>query len=469
MSVSRTKYLVKNTLIFTIGSVATKFINFILVPLYTNVLSTSEYGTVDLINTICMVLAPITILNINEGVMRFCLDKNSDKNSILLTGIRIYGISLLISLLIFPVNSFFSSTAQYSIYIYIYTVTLAGSQLIMGYLRGIEKLVHYTIGNIIHTLLLVAFNILFLVVMKLGIEGYFLSYIFSSIITTLYACIAGKLWTTLKKNKIDKKLAKQMIKFSVVLIPNTFMWWIMNSSDRVMVTSMVDVSANGIYAVAYKIPSLVVTFTTLFNQAWSYSAIKENGAKDEAEFNSKVFRNYVSIVMFVGIGLMIISKPFLSIYVSKEYYEAWKFTPPLILGFVYLTLASFMATSYTVHKDSIGFLLSGMFGAILNIILNFLLIPIIGTMGAALATCVSYISVFAFRQVHTRKYIKYQIMNVNFIVGSLLLIISSAFVYWDNYFAYIFQFIIIVAAGVIYRNVWLSFVKKIKGIFKKKK
>lgn len=122
-------------------------------------------------------------------------------------------------------------------------------------------------------------------------------------------------------------MAKSMAKYSVVLIPNTFMWWIMNSSDRVMVTSMIGVAANGIYAVSYKLPSLVSTLTGIFNQAWSYSAIREDGSEDENEYNNRVFNRLVSIVMLLSIMLLTIIKPFLKLYVGESYYEAWRYTP----------------------------------------------------------------------------------------------------------------------------------------------
>ena len=138
-----------------------------------------------------------------------------------------------------------------------------------------------------------------------------------------------------------------------VLIPNSFMWWIMNSSDRIMVSSMISVAANGIYAVSYKLPTLVSTLTTIFNQAWSYSAIREEGTEDESEYNNKIFKALIGIVMLTGIGILTFAKPFLSVYVSEEYYTAWKYMPLLTVGCVYLTMASFMATSYTVSTMNV--------------------------------------------------------------------------------------------------------------------
>lgn len=86
----RGKYLAKNTIIFTLGNLGTKLIQFFLVPLYTNVLSTADYGVVDLVTTIGMVLAPILLLNINDGVMRFALDKGADFNKIMSIGLAAF-------------------------------------------------------------------------------------------------------------------------------------------------------------------------------------------------------------------------------------------------------------------------------------------------------------------------------------------------------------------------------------------
>lgn len=460
-SESRGRYLAKNTAIFAIGNVASRLISFFLVPLYTNILTTAEYGVVDLVNTLCTVLAPILILNINEAVMRFALDKGANYKKIMSTGLTVFVGAILFGILVIPASSLFSEVAPYSTYIYFYTVTLAGSQLFLCYLRGKENIAFYSVGSVLQTMTIALFNILFLAVLHKGIKGYFLAYIISNIITILFAFIAGNVREVIRDYKFDIKLTKAMAAYSVVLIPNTFMWWIMNSSDRVMVTSIIGVAANGIYAVSYKLPSLVSTMTGIFNQAWSYSAIREDGAEDENEYNNMVFNRLISIVMLLSIALLTIVKPFLRLYVGMDYYSAWEYTPFLIIGSAYLTLATFMATSYTVHKDSFGYLFSATFGAVLNIVLNFLLIPIIHVYGAAFATCISYIAVFAFRLIHTKKYIKYNIKNKEFIGGSVFLILSSISLFLDNYFGVIIQSIILLLAVWLYAKTWIPIVRQI--------
>ena len=173
------------------------------------------------------------------------------------------------------------------------------------------------------------------------------------------------------------------------------------------------------------------------------------------ERRKMLFVALILAMVAFGIGLLLLAKPFLKIYVSDSYYDAWRYTPFLIIGCVYLTLGTFMATSYTVHKDSFGYLFSGSFGAVFNILLNFILVPVIGVYGAALATCISYIAVFMFRVFHTRKYIKYDIWYKEFILGSLLMILSAILMFVDDIKGFLFQLLILVLGFAVFSKTWI--------------
>ena len=463
---SRRNYLLKNTMLFTIGNLGSKLISFFLIPLYTNALTTGQYGTVDLITTVSTVAVPVITLNIGESVMRFALDKNADHKMITRCGIYVLLVGSLFGIIIIPICKIFGSLSAYSIFTYFYVISSAFSQLFLCDLRGKELLLQYSIGNIINTLLIAVFNVVLLVAFSRGIEGYLMAYILANFITALYAIVVGKSLSKSQIRRINVPLLKEMVRYSIVLIPNSFMWWIMNSSDRIMVTGMVGIAANGIYAISYKLPTLVITLTQVFNQAWGYSAIREQNAVDESEYNNKVFKALTGFIMLVGIAILTFSKPFLRIYVSANYFTAWKYIPFLTIGCVYLTLGTFIATSYTVHKDSFGYLFSGMFGAVFNIVLNFVLIPIIQVYGAALATCMSYILVFLFRMVHTRKYIRYKINNVEFIGGTAILLLSSCCIYINGKIGFMAQVGLLVAAFFLFRDSWKPV---ILSIFRKAK
>ena len=428
---NRKKYLAKNTALFALNSVGTNMITFFLVPIYTAALSTSDYGTADLVSTIATVLVPIMTLNIGEAVMRFSLDENADYNKIMSVGIVVAIASMCVGACAFPIIGNIQSLKTYGIYIVLYCVTQGIYQIAVCYLRGTEQLTYFAIGNIIHVIATASFNILFLIVFKMGLPGYFTAYILGYIVGTVYAVFKGKILNVLRKFEFDISLEKAMVRYSIVLVPTSLMWWIMNSSDRIMVTAMVGIAANGIYAVSYKVPTIVSTMSTVFNQAWSYSAIKESKSKDSEEFNNRMFNSFFQFQILVTSGLLLIIRPFIKVYVSAAYYESWKYTPYLLVGYFFMSLGTFLSTSYTVHKDSRGFLISGMAGAIINVALNSVLIPVIGVAGAALATCVSYFSVFAYRVVDTRKYVKIKIVRTRYLLGIGIMILMASTLIFD--------------------------------------
>lgn len=451
---NRGKYLVKNTLLFALANFGTKFISFFLVPLYTNALSKEEYGTTDLIFTICSFVVPFIILNINEAILRFALDKSSDSNSIMSAGFAVLLFSLFEGALLAMLAKLYKPIAPYSSLVYFYAVTLGMSLIFVSYLRGKELLFRFAIGNILQTLFIALFNILFLLVFRWGIKGYLLAYISANLLTSMYAFIAGNLKDVILHFNVDKKLWIEMVKYAVVLIPNSFMWWIMNSLDRVMLTSMVGVGIVGIYAVSNKIPSLLSVATSIFNQAYSYSAIKENDSADRESYNNKIYDYFVGLITIFSVLIMMIIRAFIKIYVSEEFYSAWEYAPPLIVGTAFLSFATLLAMSYIVNKDSKGFLYSSTIGSIVNIVLNYFLIPSFGAMGAAIATCVSYITVLLYRHFNIKKYLVIKTFSVKHLISYGIILLSGILVYMSTHFQIFVSIILLVTVVIIYKDNW---------------
>lgn len=375
---------------------------------------------------------------------------------------------MITGLVIFPIGNISNQLGNYSSYIFFYTISYAGNLLFFGYLRGTEKLLQFSIGNIINAMLIASFNIFFLVIIKTGIAGYFLSYTLANFICCIYAFIVGNVKEVILNFKLDKELMIKMLKYSVVLIPNTFMWWIINSSDRVMITSFIGNSANGIYAISCKIPTLLSTIVTIFNTAWSYSAIKENDSYDRDEYNNSVYNGLVMLSVVIGAAMMLVMKPFLAVYVSKMYYKAWMFTPYLVVGCVFLSIASFLGAYYTVNKDSKGFLYSSSVAAAINLALNYLLIPKIGIAGAALATAISYIAVFLYRAVDTKKYIFINVFSKKHLVSYILLMLIGCSMFIEGLMSYLLMIIIYIVILIIYKETWWMYVISLKQILENK-
>ena len=466
---NRKKYLAKNTALFAINSVGTKLITFFLVPLYTSALTTNDFGVADLVSTVAIVMVPILTLNVGEAVMRFSLDNDAKLDEIMSVGILIGVISAIISLIIIPVSWNISLINGYGIIISLYCIMSGVYTINTCYLRGQEKLYQYAICNILHIFSTAIFNIVFLMILKMGLNGYFLSYVLGYLVGIVYSILTGDVIKVITHFKWNSILAKKMINYSILLVPTSFMWWIMNSSDRLMVTAIVGVSANGIYAVSYKIPTVLSTMSTVFNQAWSYSAIKEDKTEDREEFNNRMFSIFSCFQYIITAGLLLIIKPFMHIYVGDSYYSAWEYTPYLLIGFLFMSFGTFLSTSYTVNKDSKGFLFSGMIGAVLNIVFNFILIPIMGTSGAAIATCFSYFAVFVYRSIDTRKYIRIQLLSARNLVSILVLIMMSDALFIEDDLCFVLLSIGFVAMILIHFNTIILFLKEFKRVLYRKK
>lgn len=449
-SEGKNKYLFKNTALFAIGNFASKFISLFLVPLYTNCMVAAEYGTADLLYTICNFLIPLFTLNISEAVLRFSLDKGSNQKKILKIASTTIVPLALIGLISIPVLNLIDGFGKYSPYFYLYMLTAASSQIFLVALKGQEKLKKYTVGNILHTFLIALFNVVLLLGLNMGATGYFIAYILANTIMTIYGVINCGALKSIKDATFDKKLFKQMTKYSVILIPTTFMWWIMNFLDRVMISGMMGVSESGIYAVSYKIPTILSSVSSIFMQAWLFSAIKNNNEEENEKYTNNVFRMLFFVLVATSLPLLILTKWIFGFYVAPEYFIAWEYVPSLMIGHIFLTLSTFVSTSYNVNKDSKGHLKSATVGAVMNLALNAILIPFIGVQGAAIATTISYISVFIFRMVDTRKYLKMYftskmlISAISVLTISIALFLSSPY----NYVVVIISSLVFVTSSI---------------------
>lgn len=457
---SREKNLAKNTAIFAFGDLCYKVIHFFMVPLCTYTLSTEEYGTVDFMISVLSIINSFTMCSINEAVRRFLLEKDSDDGKIRGTQYSWNIIGVAISILIFIVLKFIPSFSQYAFIMSAYTFAICLLQTWSDYLKGNEKLISDTICTVIVSIGTAVLSFIFLKLLKMGVTGYFLPYIICYSVGAILAFILGKQYKGLKNVRLDKNTFKEMTAFSVTLIPNTIMWWIMSSSDRIMVTSMISASANGIYSVAYKLPSMMSMFNSIIMKAWQISAVKEETSSDREEYNNKMFKFYFSSMAIIAAGAFLILKPFTKLYVSAEYYSAWKYSPFLILGLMFQTLGDFVGTSYFVAKDMKSNLLSSTVGAVVNIALNFCLIPVIGANGAAVATCISYIAIFIFRVINTRKYVVTRVVTPY--TASILLIemLMIAFVYISGFLSYVLMAISFILILLIIKDTFIPILKK---------
>lgn len=422
-------YLIKNMGLLTISSFGSKLLSFFLVPLYTSILTTKDYGIYDVFNTTIMLLIPILTSGMLEAVLRFPLTDKKNKNEIYLIGAKHLLRGFIILVLIYLVNYFFPVSIilkQYGILFLAMYFTAAASQLLQNYARGIEMVAALAISGIIGAITVIALNIWFLIFLKWGLVGYFLANIVGMLLTIIYLLFALSVWKINPFKKItNKKLEKSMIDYAIPTIANSISWWVNNAADRYIIIGLFGLATNGIYSVSYKIPSIMTVFQNIFNQAWSISAVQEFDPNDSKGFYKNIYRMTNFFMVIVCSGLILTTKIFAKMLYQGQFYTAWKYVPFLLISVLFGSLVGVLSGVFVAVKDSKRLGVSTVIGAFINVVSGVLLSLIFGPIGAALGTTLSYVVVWIIRLIDIRKYMHLSINLYRDICTYILLFIQA--------------------------------------------
>lgn len=461
---SRSKYLIKNTALYTVSTISSKMISFFMVSFYTSVLTKEIYGQLDVIFATINLLIPIVALSINNSILRFSLDKNANKNNIFKVGCMVTAAGTIAVVLIASILRLFL-TYDWLILAAILLIIEIWYLLFAEFIRGMDKNGLYVLSNIMLVIFVALLNILFLGYFKLGIYGYLLAYIISYVICSLFLVFLINPFKVLKSANPTtlKTTMHEMLRYCVFLIPNSIFWWITISSDKYIIIFLIGSAFNGIYSVSNKVPTLITYSFQIFIQAWQLSAIKEQGKENEKEFVNDIYKGLFSVLSVAVSLFLLIIKPFISIYVNKEYYSAWQAASILGVTAMFNILSSFVGIRYVVIKDNKRNMYTTLLGAGINIILNFILIPKYKLIGAAIATLVSYFVVFIVRIIDTKKYLPITILKEHYLI-LMCIVIQLVMLFNDDIIGIISGLIFFAAIGIIngrhIKNVLIMFRRK---------
>ncbi len=418
--------LATNTALLAMGTFASKLLVFFLMPLYTAILSSAEYGVADIISQSANLLIPIASVGIYNGVFRFAADKNEDKRTVFSSALLTLVFGLVAFAVLSPLLSLVTYISSY-VWLIVAYVAAAGVHYVCSYyLRAIDKTRLFAIQGIFNTLMTIILNVVFLVVFEIGIVGYVLSVVIANVLTVIFIFIFSGIGKDISLRAVKRAKISELLRYSIPLIPATVLWWITDVSDRYLVTYFSGSAQNGLYSASYKIPTLITLLAGIFIEAWQFSAIDEKD--DEAElskFYSTVFEAFMGVVFVASAALIFASKLSSKLLFDESYFEAWEYIPTLLVATAFMALVSFFGTVYMVRKKSVVSFLTAILGAIINVILNILLIPKYGPLGAAFATAVCYFAVFLIRMFNCVKYVKFKLPTVLIVLNSLLLVAAA--------------------------------------------
>ena len=419
--------LKRNTILIAISNLGSRAIGFILSPLYSYYLTTSQYGTMDLITSTAGLLLPFICLDIYEASFRYASDDKYDKSMVLSTTgsvcfaeLVFFGLLCLISHIIHPIPNV--------VLICIISAVLDSFiQVFSQFARGEGRVVTFAATGVVNSIVLFLLNIILLICLRLELTGWIISFVVAKVIATLYILISLKIWDYFKISKFDTAFFKEAIRYCFPLISSTAMWWVMDVSDRYVISFYIGVAATGIYAVANKLPSILSVFENIFYQSWQTTAINAFKAEDRDIIYSSVFKKYFQFLALGVLAILVVLKPMIIILFADDFSSAWLCSSVLVIGVLFHALSGNLGTLYAVFKSTTGSLKTSAAGAITNLILNLIFIRLYGMNAAAWTTLVGYIVVLIYRWKDTRKFVSLKLDVKSSFTNILFLSIQMIF------------------------------------------
>lgn len=406
---SETKRLLKNTGIIAVGGIATKLVQFLLLPLYTTVLTTEEYGTVDYINTIALFLVPAVSLLMDEAMFRFLIDCRDDGErkrvvtascAVLGTGCCVFAGAMLAVWIVFRPGNMGWIVAL--------VVTQCLLTMASAVMRGFGDTVSFTVMNLLASLAIIVMNVLFIAFFRWGVVGMLSATVISHGVVALVFMARKRIWRYIDPKTFAAGEAKDMVRYSLPLIPNKVSWTIMNMLDRLIIMNTIGAAASGVYAVSYKFPSVMDQVYGFFYQSWKESSARALGEEEEDAdiFYNSVYRALRRFMMSVVLCMTALMPLVYGILIKGSFDEGILYVPILLLATYFSNMSGFYGGVFTAYKDTGIMGITTVVSAVLCVVLCFGLIPQFGLYGASIATIAATFTVNEYRRIKVAKYVR---------------------------------------------------------------
>lgn len=409
MSMGRKGTLIKNTSILAFGTICTKGIMFFMTPLYTAWLSVGDYGTFDLITTYSSLAIPFVTLAIGEALFRFMLDAKSEESRkrIASTAFAVYCTGALIILLIGLVAVVaLGVTASLVLAVVAYGCAELLYNYAMMALRSLKHLDQYALGNIVFVLGLAVATVVTVYILGLGLEGILIGYAIGDVVSVVVMAGLSKFHRLVLPRMVKLSELKGMLKYSTPMIPNAVSWWVINASDRTIISIVLGAEANAVYAIANKLSGLCTTLFNVFHLSWQQSASEALNDTDRDRYYSSVFATATRVIASICILVIGINQLFFDVLFSADYSVGRYIAPILAFAVLLSVQAQFVGGIYVALKWSKKNGGTTLIAAVVNAVLNLVLISYVGLYAAALSTLVAYAVLLVVRFIDVQKAVK---------------------------------------------------------------
>ena len=424
--VNKSKEYIKNTFILFIGKFATQFTSFLLIPLFTRYLLKDDYGWTDLLQSYIFLLVPILTLRLDSAIFRFLIDNRKDEkgkkkiisNIIFLLSIITFS-SLLLCLVLIKLIHF-----KYIYSCLINIVILMISNVLIQVLRGLGKNKEYSISSIITGITSITINMLLIIKYGYKANSIFIASSISNTVVIIYTILTTKLYKYLSIKEINKNTIKEILNYSLPMIPNSLSWWIVSVSDRTIISIILGKALNGIYTVSCKFSNILNSIFGVFNMSWQETVSVHINDQDRNEFFSKMINRLFILFSSISLLIMLVLPFVYNILIGKDYLESYKYIPILLYANSWYVLSSLLGGIYIGLKQTKKIANTTIASAIINIVINLLLVNKICLYAACISTLISYLVMSIYRYIDLKKYLNIKISIKNILISTLLFVIG---------------------------------------------
>ncbi len=458
----RGKGLLKNTLILSLGTVFPKVVHFIALPILTAYLSKEEYGYYDVIVTAVSFFLPLVTLQIQLAAFRYLIEyrEAEEEKKKIITNILFFTIGISILALIILYIALYKFDFVFKIVLCTYFLVDMLISVVRQIVRGLGQNKTYANSVILESVIYIIGIFLFVFWGRKGLVGTLGSVIISLILTLIYVNCKVHLTKYIDIKTLDKKLVRELLSYSIPMIPNSMSRWIIQMSDRLVITAVMGVEANAVYAVANKLPALYRNLQSTFTLAWQENASIASKDQDADKYYSEMFDAMYG-VFFGIIAMLIAATPVLfPILVKGDYEGAYAQIPILYIAAFFSSLASYLGGVYVAYKETKKIGITTIVAAATNLLVDIVLVNRIGIYAGSVSTLISYILLVICRMIGVQKFLKMEFKIKKMMVMLVWLILLSALLYFKNLYINILNSIIAVILALIYNKALLRVLLK---------
>ena len=443
--------LIKNVLILGIGRASTQLVAILLLPLYTLYLSPGDYGFVDLIITYIALFVPIITIKLETASFRYLIDARHDetkKKEIISNVLQIILPILLTCVIGFIIFTRFIHV-PYSELILLNICIAIFSNILLQFARGLGENKRFAIACTLTGTTTLISAIIFVAILRMGAGGLLLAIALANLVCGVYLFFALKMSKYIGFKNRDKALQKSLIKYSYPLIPDSISWWIINISDRTIVSVAIGLAANGIYAVANKYAAIFNSIFSIFGMSWAESASVHIDSEDRDSFFSEIINASINLFGSLGLLLIVYIPLFFNFLISVKFSDSYQYIPILIIAAFLNAISGLYGAIFIAKKMTKHIAKTSIIAAIVNISINLVFISFIGIYAAAISTALAYLVMAIYRHHGVKKYVTITYKNSIFVKMAVLYASVMILYYFNNFIGNILSAIIITVIVIL--------------------